>query len=45
MAFFGRKYKNYSLGAVWRAKAVDFFWERLILEVHGKSKINAVKTI
>lgn len=25
MAFFGREYKNYSLGAVWRAKAVDFW--------------------
>lgn len=41
--------KNYSLGAVWRAKAVDYFWaalwERFILEVHGKSKINTVKTI
>lgn len=37
--------KNYSLGAVWRAKAVDIFGKRFILEVRGKSKINTVKTI
>ena len=39
--------KNYSLGAVWRAKAVDFLGSGLwlILEVCGKSKMNTVKTI